>query len=100
MMGTVIGLVVMLAALQDQPDQLGSLMAIALITTFYGSLLANVVFAPVRSALKIAHDKEILCMRLVVEGVMSIAAGSNPRLIKEKLEFMLAKSEVKTDGAK
>jgi len=97
MMGTVIGLVVMLAALQDQPDQLGSLMAIALITTFYGSLMANVVFAPVRSALKIAHDKEILCMRLVVEGVMSIAAGSNPRLIKEKLEFMLAKSEIKGD---
>jgi chemotaxis protein MotA len=84
----------MLAALQDQPDSLGALMAVALITTLYGSLVANVMFAPVRNALKVVHDKEILCMQLVVEGVMSIAAGSNPRLIREKLEFMLAKSEV------
>ncbi|MCL2633517.1 MAG: MotA/TolQ/ExbB proton channel family protein [Oscillospiraceae bacterium] len=97
MMGTVISLVIMLNSLGEDTSQLGPLMAIAMITTLYGSLFANILFGPLRSALKNAHDKEILCMQLVVEGVMSIAAGSNPRLIKEKLEFMLAKSDVKNN---
>ena len=70
-------------------------MATALITTFYGSLLANVIFSPLETALKNANDSEVLCMQIVVEGVMSIAAGSNPRLIQEKLEFMLPKSQGK-----
>ena len=96
MCGTVIGLIIMLQSLADNPDNLGPLMAVALITTLYGSVVANVIFAPLRSALKNSHDTEVLCMQLVVEGVMSIAAGSNPRLIREKLEFMLAKSDVKT----
>ncbi|MCL1881710.1 MAG: MotA/TolQ/ExbB proton channel family protein [Oscillospiraceae bacterium] len=97
MIGTLVGLVLMLVSLGNEggDDQLGPLMAIALITTFYGSLLGNVVFAPWGSAMKNTHDKEVFCMQLIVEGVMSIAAGSNPRLIKEKLEFMLAKSEKK-----
>jgi chemotaxis protein MotA len=98
MCGTVIGLIVMLAALGDNPDSLGALMSVALITTLYGALVANTIFSPVRNSLKLSHDKEVFCMQLVVEGVMSIAAGSNPRLIKEKLEFMLAKSEVKGEG--
>jgi chemotaxis protein MotA len=100
MMGTVVGLIVMLAALGDNPESLGSLMAIALITTLYGSLVANTIIAPIRTSLKTSHDNEVFCMQLVVEGVMSIAAGSNPRLIKEKLEFMLAKSQVKGDVKK
>jgi chemotaxis protein MotA len=94
MMGTVISLVIMLNSLGEDTSQLGPLMAVAMITTLYGSLFANILFGPLRSALKNTHDKEVLCMQLVVEGVMSIAAGSNPRLIKEKLEFMLSKSEV------
>ncbi|MBQ8410616.1 MAG: motility protein A, partial [Ruminiclostridium sp.] len=73
-------------------------MATALITTFYGSFLANIVFAPMEAALKNAHADEMLCMQIVVEGVMSIAAGSNPRLIQEKLEFMLPKSS-RTGGS-
>lgn len=95
MIGTLVGLIIMLRSLGEDPDNLGPAMAVALVTTFYGSLLANILFMPLRSALKNAHDKEVLCMQLVVEGVMSIAAGSNPRLIREKLEFMLAKSEIK-----
>ena len=95
MIGTVIGLIIMLVSLSSNPDALGGLMAIAMVTTFYGCIVANIMFAPMRSALKNSHDKEVLCMQLVVEGVMSIAAGSNPRLIREKLEFMLAKSDVK-----
>ncbi|MCL2070728.1 MAG: MotA/TolQ/ExbB proton channel family protein [Oscillospiraceae bacterium] len=94
MIGTLIGLILMLVTLGNEGSDLGGSMAVALITTFYGSLLANVLFAPLGSALKNAHNKEVLCMQLVVEGVMSIAAGSNPRLIREKLEFMLAKSDV------
>jgi chemotaxis protein MotA len=94
MCGTVIGLIIMLQSLADNPDALGGLMAVALITTLYGSVVANILFAPLRSSLKNAHDNEVLCMQLIVEGVMSIAAGSNPRLIKEKLEFMLSKSDI------
>lgn len=92
MIGTLIGLVIMLYNMQADPDNLGSSMAVALITTFYGSLFANVIFAPLETALKNANDAEVLCMQIIVEGVMSIAAGSNPRLIQEKLEFMLPKS--------
>ena len=72
---------------------------VALITTFYGSLFANVIFAPLETALKNAHDGEMLCMQIVIEGVMAIAAGSNPRLIQEKLEFMLPKSQKSADKA-
>ena len=99
MLGTLVGLVIMLQNMAADPDNLGSAMAVALITTFYGSLFANVLFAPIEAALKNAHDAEVLCMQIVVEGVMSISAGSNPRLIQEKLEFMLPKSSVKNSGA-
>jgi len=92
MIGTLVGLVQMLNNMGADTSSLGPAMATALITTFYGSLLANVVFAPIANALKMTHDKEQLCMQLIIEGVMSIAAGSNPRLIKEKLEFMLPKN--------
>ena len=92
MLGTLVGLVIMLKNMANDPDNLGSAMATALITTFYGSLMANVIFSPLEAALKNSHDAEILCMQIVVEGVMSIAAGSNPRLIQEKLEIMLPKS--------
>lgn len=95
MLGTLVGLVIMLNNMNENPDGLGLAMATALITTFYGSLLANVIFSPLETTLKNANDSEVLCMQIVVEGVMSIAAGSNPRLIQEKLEFMLPKSQGK-----
>lgn len=100
MLGTLVGLVIMLNNMAADPDNLGAAMATALITTFYGSLFANVLFTPIESALKSVHDSEVLCMQIVVEGVMSISAGSNPRLIQEKLEFMLPKSGKKGDTAK
>ena len=96
MLGTLVGLVIMLQNMDG--GNLGPAMAVALITTLYGSVLANIVFTPLEAALKNAHASEMFCMRIVVEGVMSIAAGSNPRLIQEKLEFMLAKSERKGDS--
>jgi len=97
MIGTLVGLVIMLNSMGSDTGNLGPSMAVALITTFYGSLLANVVFAPIANSLKMTHDKEQLCMQLIIEGVMSIAAGSNPRLIKEKLEFMLPKNRKTTE---
>lgn len=99
MIGTLVGLVNMLNSMDANPDSLGKSMATALITTFYGSLLANVLFAPMENALKVANDDEILCMQIICEGVLAIAAGSNPALIQEKLEFMLPKTIKKEEKA-
>ena len=94
MLGTLVGLINMLASLDlSNPQALTGGMATALITTFYGSLFANVIFAPLGMALKNAHEDELLCMQIIEEGVLAIAGGSNPRYIQEKLEFMLPKSQ-------
>ncbi|MCH5203253.1 MAG: motility protein A [Oscillospiraceae bacterium] len=98
MLGTLIGLINMLASMDfDNPGKLTSGMAQALITTFYGSLFANVIFAPLGMALKNSHEDELLCMQIIEEGVLAIAGGSNPRYIQEKLEFMLPKSQHTAD---
>jgi chemotaxis protein MotA len=97
MIGTLVGLVIMLQNLDG--GDLGPAMATALITTFYGSLFANVIFTPIATSLKNAHDDEVFCMQIIIEGVMAIAAGSNPRMIKEKLEFMMPKSAKKEEAA-
>lgn len=94
MLGTLIGLINMLKTVDlSNPMGLTVGMATALITTFYGSLFANVIFAPLGMALKNAHEDELLCMQIIEEGVLAIAGGSNPRYIQEKLEFMLPKSQ-------
>lgn len=98
MLGTLIGLINMLANVDlSNPAALTVGMATALITTFYGSLFANVIFAPIGMALKNSHEDELLCMQIIEEGVLAIAGGSNPRYIQEKLEFMLPKSAKKPD---
>ena len=97
MIGTLIGLIVMLYTMSEEPEKIGENMAIAIITTFYGSLVSNVIYSPLESAMKNAHASEELCMNIVIEGVMAIAAGSNPRLIQEKLEFMLPRSSKKAE---
>lgn len=98
MLGTLIGLINMLSSMDfDHPEKLTGGMAQALITTFYGSLFANVFFAPVASALSNLHNDELLCMQIIEEGVLAIAGGSNPRYIQEKLEFMLPKSQHSDD---
>ena len=93
MLGTLVGLVNMLKGMGEDSSNLSNGMATALITTFYGSLFANVIFAPIAASLKNSHEQELLCVQIIEEGVLSIAAGSNPRLIQEKLEFMLPKSK-------
>ncbi|MBP1563841.1 MAG: motility protein A [Oscillospiraceae bacterium] len=98
MLGTLVGLINMLASLDlSNPQALTGGMAVALITTFYGSLFANVLMAPIGMALKNTHDEELLCMQIIEEGVLAIAGGSNPRYIQEKLEFMLPKSAKKPE---
>ena len=100
MLGTLVGLINMLNGLDLSSGDTSALtggMAVALITTFYGSLFANVVFAPLGMALKNLHEDELLCMQIIEEGVLAIAGGSNPRYIQEKLEFMLPKSKHTSD---
>ncbi|MDE7280520.1 MAG: MotA/TolQ/ExbB proton channel family protein, partial [Ruminiclostridium sp.] len=82
MLGTLVGLVNMLKTMAENPDNLGSAMATALITTFYGSLLANVIFSPIDSALKNANANEILCMQIICQVAIAIASCFNPTLIR------------------
>ena len=88
MVGTLIGLINMLKNLEDI-STVGPNMAVALITTFYGSCLANIVFAPISNKLRVRHDEEYLCMEIVYEGIQAIQSGENPKLIEEKLVHLL-----------
>ncbi len=84
MIGTVIGLVQMLKTMAD-PSTIGPSMAVALITTFYGAVLANLVFLPMVGKLRHRSREEILIMEMQMEGVLGISRGENPRIIQEKL---------------
>ncbi|MGB9885491.1 MAG: motility protein A [Moorellales bacterium] len=88
MIGTLIGLIQMLAKLDD-PSALGPGMAVALITTFYGSIMANLLFTPLAGKLALRGEEEMLVRRLVLEGLISIQSGMNPRLLEEKLKSFL-----------
>lgn len=88
MIGTLIGLINMLKSLED-PSTIGPAMAVALITTFYGSLLANLLFLPIANKLKLRSKEEIMRKEIMVEGLLSIQAGENPRIIEEKLKAFL-----------
>ncbi len=90
MIGTLVGLINMLKNLSSDPDGLGPRMSVALITTFYGCILANLIGAPIASRLKASNEEEILCMQIVEEGALGIISGANPRYIQERLELMLA----------
>ncbi|EEG76520.1 motility protein A [Dethiobacter alkaliphilus] len=85
MIGTLIGLIQMLANLDD-PSAIGPGMAVALLTTFYGALLANLLFNPLAGKLAIRSDAEIAQKEAVVEGVLAIQAGTNPRILQEKMK--------------
>ena len=91
MIGTLIGLVKMLRTLND-PEKIGPAMAVALITTLYGAVLANLIFIPIANKLEGRTNEQALIMELIIEGVLSILAGENPRVIREKLEAFLSPS--------
>ena len=88
MIGTLIGLVDMLYHMDD-PSTLGPAMAVALITTLYGSLLANWICTPVSNKLKADNAIEMQQKEVMIEGLLSIQAGENPRVIEEKLKSFL-----------
>jgi chemotaxis protein MotA len=92
MLGTIIGLVQMLMQMED-PSQIGAPMAVALLTTFYGTILANLLFLPIASKLKTRSKEEIFLKELVLEGIMSIQSGDNHRVIEQKLKAFLPKSK-------
>ncbi len=99
MIGTLIGLINMLGNLSDLAA-VGPNMAVALITTFYGSMLANWICIPVSTKLKANDAVEIMMKEIVVEGLLSIQAGENPRIIEEKLKSFISPDRRKNIGAK
>ena len=92
MVGTLIGLVQMLANLDD-PSTIGPKMAVAMITTFYGAILANLFFIPMSDKLKLRSEQEITNMTLLYEGIVSIREGEHPRLMEEKLNVYLSSTK-------
>ncbi|MBN1649374.1 MAG: motility protein A [Spirochaetales bacterium] len=88
MIGTLIGLIAMLANLNDS-DSIGSGMATALITTLYGAIFANLVFIPISKKLEDKDKAETLVREIMIEGILSIQSGDNPRILETKLVSFL-----------
>ncbi len=99
MIGTLIGLVAMLTKMDD-PKAIGPGMAVAILTTLYGALLANALFLPLANKLKIYGDLESLQKRLIIQGILSIAQGDHPAVVQEKLaSFLDPKTRAKVEEA-
>jgi len=88
MIGTIMGLIMMLARIEDQ-SQIAGGMAVALLTTFYGALASYLVFLPVAGKLKRRSDDEVLVKEVIIEGVLSMKAGEIPSIIERKLKAFL-----------
>ena len=98
MIGTLIGLINMLRGLSGADmDSLGPDMSVALVTTFYGSLLAHVIFNPIAANLIARDEEEVLCRQIVVEGIMAIQSGENPKFLRERLLTFI--NQRQRDGA-
>ncbi len=92
MIGTVIGLVLMLRTLNENAN-MGASLAVALITTFYGSILANLVFIPLAGMLNESTEREMIRRRMIMTGILSMTGGDNPRLLEKKLLSYLSSEE-------
>lgn len=88
MIGTLIGLVIMLKNMND-PSTIGPAMALALLTTLYGALIANLVALPMADKLGLRSREELLLKMIVIKGVMAIQSGDNPRIVEQKLKTFL-----------
>ena len=97
LIGTLIGLVGMLQNMDD-PSTIGPSMAVALLTTFYGALFANLIFAPISGKLKVRSTEEVLIWELTREGVLAISAGDNPRMVEQRLNAFLAPKLRQVEG--
>lgn len=89
MVGTLLGLINMLRSMGTSADAIGSGMSLALITTLYGSVLANWVCIPLARKLEKCSDEELLVMEVCTEGVLSVQAGENTRIIQEKIKSII-----------
>lgn len=94
MIGTLIGLIQLLRSLDD-PGKIGPAMAVALVTTFYGSVLANFFCIPIAKKLSIKSQEELQEKRMIIEGILSIQAGENPRIMEHKLKTFLSPQQKK-----
>ena len=92
LVGTYVGLIPMLVNMRD-PDKLGPLMAIELVSSFYGGFMANVIFSPMAKKLIIKSEQEKERNELILEGILSIHEGKNPKIIREELQAYLVKKE-------
>ena len=105
MVGTLVGLINMLKSM-DMSDSsgssnIGNAMGTALITTLYGCVLAHMIFGPIAQQLRKRDEEEVLCKLIIVEGIMSIQAGANPKFLREKLmTFMESKKRTEDSGKK
>lgn len=97
MIGTLIGLVIMLKDMDD-PSKIGPAMAVALLTTMYGAILANLIALPMAEKLGLRSREELLLKQIVIKGVMAIQAGDNPRIVEQKLRTFLP-NKMRNEGA-
>ena len=88
MIGTLMGLIMMLSDMSD-PSGIGAGMAVALITTLYGAIVANVFFIPFAEKLGFINKQEMLSLEIIVRGIMAIQSGENPRVVEQKLNTFL-----------
>ena len=91
MCGTLIGMIIMLQNLED-PKKIGKSMSLAMIATLYGALGANFFFLPVADKLTNLHKDEAMIKQIIIEGIVSIQAGDNPRIVEDKLRTFLKKA--------
>jgi chemotaxis protein MotA len=95
MTGTLIGLVQMLMKMSD-PSSIGPAMSVALVTTFYGVILANLIFLPIAGKLRRLSTQELLEKQLIISGILSLQSGDNPRIIEQKLHSFISPRERKS----
>ena len=102
MVGTLVGLINMLMSMNlsgdGGADSLGTSMGTAMITTLYGCLLAHVIFGPVAQLLRGRDSEEVLCKQIIVEGVMAIQAGENPKALRERLLTYMSQKQREMGG--
>lgn len=104
MVGTLVGLINMLKGMDVSAEggasNIGTAMGTALITTLYGCVLAHMIFGPIATQLRQRDEEEMLCKLIIVEGIMSIQAGANPKFLREKLLTFLSQKQRGGEGGK
>ena len=99
MLGTLLGLINMMKSMGANVDAIGSGMSLALITTLYGSMIANWICIPIGRKLEKCNNEELLIMEVVTEGVLSIQAGENTRIIREKIRSVIEMEKKEEENA-